>query len=311
MNTMLMGVLNITPDSFSDGGELNSSRFLQQKVAMLLQQGAHILDIGAESTAPMNAPLPLSEEFKRFQEVCFPILPTLKLSPQTVISIDTYRPEVFVHVCREFAKYCKVREFYWNDISGELNLQILHEVSQSLQANGNGKGISWKYILSYNAAASRGDRFVGPQHMQFSNADDNVVVAAKNFFQAAKEKLLAATPTSFDLRQLIFDPGLGFAKSREQNLSLSHHLPEIIREHLDVTWCLGFSRKSFLRPLDRVKSREQTVILQSEYLHAHLLARLIALFMQESGTMIFRVHDINVAIGAMRVAENFSEHFRC
>ena len=117
-----MGVINITPNSFSEGGPTNTLDTFLEKWDHLLALKANILDVGAESTAPFNNPVNEKEEKERFKKIFFPQLGALKL-PQ-IISIDTYRPAVFRYVYDEVKRLYPQQKFIWNDVSGVIDSQL-------------------------------------------------------------------------------------------------------------------------------------------------------------------------------------------
>lgn len=207
-----MGVMNVTPNSFSDGGELSSSNF-QQK----LQQMGPIdaLDIGAESTAPMNGPISCNEEWERL----VPFLPFLK-DLRSTISLDTYHPETIFRVAKNWKG-----PLIWNDVSGKFD----SHVADFLRMNEN-----FHYIFCHNLAPSRE---LTIRHMQcLSERQD------EDFVRELAEYFLPHIHP-----QVILDPCLGFSKSYTQNwyvLDNFHKLQSLVPHN---RWLIGFSRKSFLR----------------------------------------------------------------
>ena len=189
-----MGVLNVTPDSFSDGG-----RYLDQAAAIargleLVAEGADIVDIGGESTRPGAEPVPVNEELRR-------VLPVVEaMAPHVRVSIDTTKPEVAEAAIAAGATLV-------NDVSASL-----HEVAA---AGGAG----------FVAMHMRGD----PKTMQRSPSYDDVVAEVCDFLVAR-----AAAATEAGVREVWIDPGIGFGKTTAHNLSLLRHLDVLVATGLSV-----------------------------------------------------------------------------
>ena len=195
-----MGVMNITPDSFSDGGEFNLSR---------LSLDIDAWDIGAESTAPMNASISADEEWARLE----PHLPSLLKVP--VLSLDTYHPETI------FRMSSLRNNLIWNDISGKFD----EHVEQFLSLDK-----TFQYVLCHNLAPTRE---LSGRHMDY--ATGVTLDSMKEYFWGRRHP------------RVIFDPCLGFSKSYEENWMILENMGELQRKVGHNRWLVGFSRKSFLR----------------------------------------------------------------
>ena len=114
-----MGVMNLTPDSFSDGGNLNTLKKVEDTFLQMLNW-ANVVDLGAESTAPFNDSIDLITEFKRFEINFFPILQKLK-DPKIKVSIDTYKPELFYEIYHVFKYFWPETKLIFNDVSGKID----------------------------------------------------------------------------------------------------------------------------------------------------------------------------------------------
>ncbi len=208
-----MGVINVTPDSFYDGGfYLDPARAVERGLT-LAAEGADILDIGGESTRPGSDPVPVEIEKKRV----LPVIAALREQTSALISIDTTKAEVAEAAIAAGAAIV-------NDISaGRFDSRMLPLVA------GSGAGLVLMHMLGT------------PKTMQVNPHYEDVVVEVKAFLGQRIEQAL-----SFGIRQenLIIDPGIGFGKTLEHNLCLLHHL-DSFRE-LGRPVLVGISRKSFL-----------------------------------------------------------------
>jgi dihydropteroate synthase len=216
---MLMGVVNVTPDSFSDGG-----KFLEPKAAIdhaikLVEEGAEILDIGGESTRPNATPVPESEELQR-------VLPVLKgLGAVTVpISIDTQKPGVARAAIAAGASII-------NDIGANRTDPEM-----------------WRVAAETGAAYVAMHMLGTPQTMQLEPNYRNVVAEVESFFE---DRLSRMTAAGLRTEQIIFDPGIGFGKTLEHNLELLAKLKAFRK--LARPTLLGVSRKSFISKLLNVE----------------------------------------------------------
>lgn len=210
-----MGVLNCTPNSFSDGGELSSLESFRSRLHSFGRVEA--IDLGAESTAPMNTPISWEEEWERLKR----FLPELRPFPG-VISIDTYHPETIEKVVQFVHDQGFYQKLYWNDVSGKFD----DHVRDFLKASEN-----FSYILCHNLSQ---ERALTCRHMDFVN-QDLALQDLVNFFRPHKRP------------RVIFDPCLGFSKTYEQNWMILDQFSELQNLVGEAPWLLGFSRKSFLR----------------------------------------------------------------
>jgi dihydropteroate synthase len=217
---LVMGILNVTPDSFSDGGEFESFDSAVSHGLEMLAEGADIIDIGGESTRPGAERITEEEELAR-------VIPVIKeLSKHgAVISIDTMRSGVARAAVAAGATYI-------NDVSGGLADTQMHHVAAELGCS---------YILMH----WRGHSI----DMNSKAIYNDVVQEVKAELQEQVEKALAA---GIAKENLILDPGIGFAKESDHNWELIHRIAEIV--DLGYPVLVGASRKRFLggdSPLDR------------------------------------------------------------
>jgi dihydropteroate synthase len=217
----VMGIVNLTPDSFSDGGQFLSPEDAVAHARHMVEQGAQIIDLGGESTRPGSEPVSEQDELAR-------VLPVIErlLKEDFVLSLDTTKPAVALAGLQAGISIL-------NDVSGG-NQEMLEHASR-FQAG---------YVLMHTQGS--------PQTMQDSPKYDDVVEEVRAFFDEKAEDLQA-----LELPRLWIDPGIGFGKTLEHNLALMRELDELI----DPRWgiLLGSSRKSWIdhlckapSPLDRL-----------------------------------------------------------
>jgi dihydropteroate synthase len=202
-----MGVVNVTPDSFSDGG-----RFVEPKAAVaharkLIEEGADLVDIGGESSRPGAAPVSEAEEVKR-------ILPVLEKIQDLCVSVDTRRPAVMKAALQAGASMI-------NDI-------------EALTAPG-----ALEAVAGSDCAVCLMHKKGEPATMQQDPQYDDVVVEVKSFLN---DRVKMAIASGIDARRLVVDPGFGFGKTVAHNLVLLNHLKEIS----ELPILAGLSRKSTL-----------------------------------------------------------------
>jgi dihydropteroate synthase len=211
---IVMGVVNVTPDSFSDGG-----RFLPVEAAVahglrLVEEGAAIIDIGGESTRPGAAPVSVEEELRRV----LPVVERLRQATQAVISVDTSKPEV-------------IREAAAAGVGLINDVRALTEPGALEAAAASGSAICVMHM--------RGD----PRTMQLAPSYVDVVKEVKAFLDERVQRCRAAGVSS---DRIVVDPGFGFGKNLEHNLELLRRLRDLQGE-----WPLlvGLSRKSMVGTL--------------------------------------------------------------
>ncbi|MFZ5805256.1 MAG: dihydropteroate synthase [Acidobacteriota bacterium] len=209
----IMGILNVTPDSFSDGG-----LFLEHQAAVargleMLAEGAVIVDVGGESTRPGAAPVPADEEAARVVPV---VAALAQKAPQAVLSVDTSKPDVAEKALAAGAQMV-------NDVTAGRDPRMLEVVAQAEA------GIVLMHM--------RGT----PQTMQQDTRYTHVVAEVAEFLGARAEAALAA---GVPKERIFLDPGIGFGKDLEGNLALLRALPHLAA--LGFALVLGVSRKSFI-----------------------------------------------------------------
>ena len=288
----IMGILNLTPDSFSDGG-----RFLDYDAAMshteeMIRDGADIIDLGAESTRPGYLPVSAEEEIERLTAV----LRAIKKNFDVPVSVDTYKAKVMDAAFSEGADL-------GNDIWG-LRYEELHpEDGDVLSNNSSGMlsmaGVAAKYgkpmVLMHNDLLERKKENRTKAQMQRSGISEaGQMDVVRRVMEGLKRSLEIAKNAGIEDRQLILDPGVGFAKTLEENLQVLANL-QMFRS-LGCEWLLGASRKSVigdtlgLPPDEREEGTLVTSVLAAQ-----------------AGYRFVRVHDVR----KNRRALDFLQHVRC
>ena len=207
-----MGIINVTPDSFSDGGHFFSTQRAIAHAKNLIEEGADILDIGGESTRPGSQQVSVDEELKR-------VIPVLEVLADTQIpvSIDTSKPEVMKHAIAAGA-------FMINDVNALRNPGALEVVAQNNHV---------QVCLMHMQGT--------PQTMQANPQYRDIVQEVQDFLQ---QRIQAATAAGISQDRLIIDPGFGFGKTLQHNFTLLNQLDQLTK--LGVPLLAGLSRKSML-----------------------------------------------------------------
>ncbi len=211
--TWLMGILNITPDSFSDGGLYYNKQNAVKRGLQLIEEGADILDIGGESSRPGSDPITAEEEKKRI----LPVLSEIRKQTDTFISVDTTKSEVLKAALDQGADIL-------NDISGmRFDPKMLELASE--------KNIP--VVIMHMKGT--------PKNMQKRPKYENVVEEIKTFL---KKRVKTALKTGIKKNKIIIDPGIGFGKRLKDNLKIIGNLSSF--NELDLPILIGVSRKSFI-----------------------------------------------------------------
>src|SRR4030067_249950 len=208
-----MGVLNVTPDSFSDGGKFLSLDKAIAQALKMVEEGVDIIDIGGESTRPGSQPVTLKEETQRV----IPVIETLVKKIQIPISVDTYKSQIALKAMEAGAELI-------NDISG---LRFDSEMVK----------LAAKYNVPVVIMHIQGT----PQNMQESPYYENVLKEIKDYFE---ERVNFADSMGIQEKNILVDPGIGFGKRFEDNLAILKNLKEF--KKLDRPILVGLSRKSFI-----------------------------------------------------------------
>ena len=259
----VMGILNVTPDSFSDGGQLQTVRAVLVRAEQMLKNGAQILDVGGESTRPGSPAVPLEVELSRV----LPVLPEL-VRLGVPISIDTYKPGVM-------------------QASLDLGVDIVNDIWALRQP-----GALQVVAAHPSCGVCLMHMHRDPQTMQIEAMTGDVLPEVIHFLQA---RCQALTESGVARERLMLDPGIGFGKTVAQNFSLLARQSEIVA--LAYPLLAGWSRKS---SLGRVIDVDRMSSEPADRVAASVAAALLAV---ERGASVVRVHDVKETAQALRVYE--------
>ncbi len=298
--TQVMGIVNVTPDSFWEGSRMSrDAELIRARVHQILDEGGSMIDVGAYSTRPGAPDVSPQEELDR---LAFALaLIREEVGCDVPISVDTFRADV-AEVC-----ICELGADFINDISGGMLDERMLQVVATTGA---------PYILMH----MRGT----PQTMQqFTDYPEGVTHDVIRFFRQQLDKLeKLRTETSINLAQqnnnssneqnckttkqpnnkttqkissgtLILDPGFGFAKTLEQNYELLHDLPRLLDSFPDYPMLVGISRKSMIYRL-----------LGSDPAHALNGTTVLNTFATQCGAHILRVHDVREAVETVKIVNS-------
>jgi len=213
---LVMGILNLTPDSFFDGGQYIDTDSILERAKQIIDEGADIIDLGAYSTRPGAEDIDVEEEWRRMQ----PALSCIrKALPNAILSIDTFRSELVRRVVREFGA-CIV-----NDISGGTMDDKMFETVADLKV---------PYIMMHIKGT--------PQTMQSHAVYENLMDELIEFFKERVRQL-----NELGAKDIIIDPGFGFGKTLEHNYEIMAQLNDF--KSLGLPLLIGISRKSMIYKL--------------------------------------------------------------
>ena len=253
---LVMGVVNLTPDSFSDGGRYLEPAQALERALTLEAEGAAILDLGGESTRPGAAPVTAQEEIRRV----LPVLEPLRARTRAILSIDTSKPEVMRAAAAAGADL--INDVYALRAPGALEA-----------AAASGCAVCLMHM--------QGE----PRTMQHAPQYEDVVLEVRAFLA---ERVRACRAAGIADERIVLDPGFGFGKTIEHNLTLLRRLEALRVEGLPLL--AGLSRKSMIGTLTGKPSQARV--------HGSVAAALIA---AQHGAQILRVHDVAATVDALKV----------
>jgi dihydropteroate synthase len=224
---VLMGVLNVTPDSFSDGGEFFSKEVAAARAGAMLEEGAEIIDVGGESTRPGSDPVSPEEEARRVIPVVQGILAE---HPDTIVSIDTYRSETAGSAL-------------------EAGVRIVNDVTAL-----RGDPRMARVVAEARCPVILMHILGEPKTMQHDPRYGDVVREVRDFLAERAEHAIAE---GVEPEKIIVDPGIGFGKTLDHNLALLYHLDELVELGFPVL--VGTSRKSFIGRITGVEETRDRV----------------------------------------------------
>ncbi len=258
---VIMGILNVTPDSFSDGGKFSGLDAAMRQVELMVSEGVDIIDIGGESTRPGSDPVTAGEQIQRV----VPVIEAIRecVSGDILISIDTTLSEVAKAALNAGANII-------NDVSGgRADPAILTLAAKT--------GVP--IILMHSQGT--------PKTMQDNPHYDNVV---QDVLDALHESINAALKAGVKKEAIAIDPGIGFAKRKQDNLDLLAHLDKLVATGFPVL--LGTSRKRFMGTICDVTEPSELVTATAVTTALGVMA----------GVQMFRVHDVKENRQAVDVA---------
>jgi len=255
---LVMGILNITPDSFSDGGQYLDFDQALKRAELMIEEGADIIDIGGESTRPGSDPVSADEELKRIT----PIIKALQKDSNIVISVDTYKPRVMEQVI-------------------DMGVAMINDVF-ALQQPG-----AIEVIKKSNVGICLMHMQSTPKTMQLNPTYQDVVNEVKLFLEERANSLIAE---GIQTERIILDPGFGFGKTFEHNMSLLQNLESF--QTLKFPLLVGLSRKSFIR---KILSGDH-----DDHLSGSISAAILSIL---KGAKIVRVHDVKETQSAIKIMQ--------
>ena len=253
---VVMGVLNVTPDSFSDGGRFRSPAAAVEHGRRMAAEGAAIIDVGGESTRPGAQPVSADEELRRV----LPVIEQLRALTTAVISVDTSKPEVMRGAAGAGAGFI-------NDV------RALREPGALAAAAASGCALCLMHM--------RGE----PRTMQEAPHYEDVLAQVRAFLAA---RVAACRDAGIEAARLTVDPGFGFGKNLEHNLTLLRHLPALVADGPPVL--VGLSRKA---TVGKLTGREA-----GERVYGSVALAVIAAL---QGARIIRAHDVAATVDAVKV----------
>ncbi|APW42355.1 dihydropteroate synthase [Rhodoferax saidenbachensis] len=267
---LVMGIVNVTPDSFSDGGQHASSAAAMAHCDQLLKDGAAILDIGGESTRPGALTLPVDEELAR-------VLPVVRhaVTLGVPVSVDTYKPQVMQAVLDMGADIINdIWALRWRDPS-------FHVTGQEVVARHGSCGVCLMHMHR------------DPQTMQVAPMEGDVVPQVLSFLERLAQDLRGL---GVEKPRICIDPGIGFGKTVPQNFALLARQRELLA--LGYPLLAGWSRKSSLAAVTQTSLAAVATLDVHERMVPSVAAAVLAV---QNGASIVRVHDVRETVQALKV----------
>lgn len=257
---LVMGILNVTPDSFSDGGRFHQFDSAVSHALEMARAGADLIDVGGESSRPGAEPVEEAEELKR----TIPVIEAIRKQSDIPISIDTVKSGVARAALEAGADII-------NDITA-----FEHDPAMAALAAETGAGVVLMHMQG------------NPRTMQKNPAYDDVVADIRTYLAG---RMKALTEAGVETDRIALDPGVGFGKKLKHNLDLMRRIPELAE--LGRPLLYGPSRKSFLRKIVFGDDFPEDWVRTSRLAHATAAAVTACLI---NGAHIIRVHDVPAAV---------------
>lgn len=266
----VMGIVNVTPDSFSDGGQFQKTSAAIGHCERLIQDGADILDLGGESSRPGSVPVSLEEELAR-------VLPLVREAVKlgVPLSIDTYKPQVMQAVL-------------------DLGADIINDIWALRQFGVDDSRDAMQVVASHpNCGVCLMHMHGEPRTMQLSPMEGDVVEQVQQFF-GRRVRALRQLGVAAD--RIVIDPGIGFGKTAAQNFALLARQQALLE--LGYPLLAGWSRKSSLAAVCGTSLGSVATLDAKERLVPSVVAALLAV---QRGASIVRVHDVAETVQALQV----------
>ncbi len=231
--TKIVGILNITPDSFSDGGNFENPQLALQHTQKMINEGVNIIDIGAESTRPGAQKVSVTQELSRLEPVLEEII-SLAKDNRVQTSIDTYKPRV-----AEFAISCGVD--FVNDVTGFINAEMVKIAAEN----------NVKIVVTHSLGVPVNKSVTIPENV---NVMDEI-------FIWARDKIVQLTNYGIDQKNIIIDPGIGFGKNDEQSWYIVNNIEKL--HALKTEIYVGHSRKRFLNLDSQINRDSYTLAISA------------------------------------------------
>ena len=260
----VMGIVNVTPDSFSDGGQYATPNAALRHCEQLLKDGADILDIGGESSRPGAEPLPLDEELER-------VLPVLRhaVTLGVPVSIDTYKPQLM-------------------QVALDMGVDIINDIWALRQTD------AMQVVSQHpNCGVCLMHMHRDPQSMQLEPMQGNAVQQVLSFLEQAAQSLRAL---GVDSMRICIDPGIGFGKTVAQNFALLAQQDKLVA--LGYPLLAGWSRKSSLAAVTQTSLSQVAGMDIQDRMVPSVAAAVLAV---ERGAHVVRVHDVKETVQALKV----------
>ncbi len=261
----IMGIVNVTPDSFSDGGQFLSTSKAIEHALRLVEEGADIIDIGGESTRPGAETIPVEEELKRV----IPVIEGLSKRTTTKISVDTRKAQVMEQAI-------------------EAGCHIINDVS-ALTYDDMSLSVLEKSKIPVILMHAKGT----PKNMQDAPQYEDVIEEITQFFTS---RISACLEQGILKENIIIDPGIGFGKTLDHNLSIMKNIDKFL--HFEPPILIGASRKRFIGELTNANKTEDRL--------GGSLAT--AIWCADKGANILRVHDVAATKQALDIWAAFTNN---
>jgi len=267
----VMGIVNVTPDSFSDGGSHDSTSAALRHCELLIRDGVDILDIGGESTRPGAAPVGLEDELRR-------VLPVVKEAVKlgVPVSVDTYKPQVMQAVL---------------DLGADIINDIWALRWRDMQGCSDAPGV---VAAHPNCGVCLMHMHLEPQTMQVQPMHGDVVAQVLAFLKHSAQSL---SGLGVEKTRILLDPGIGFGKTVAQNFALLARQSELLEAGFPLL--AGWSRKSSLAGMTTHADQGDTLAPQ-ERVAPSLAAALCAV---QQGASVVRVHDVKETVQVLKVLD--------